>query len=179
LGEAARREVAAAEGGRTTEPAAAVLVLAYPPSEVARAACTTIRQQLAAIDIAVELKELPPILGRSMPEDVDLLYVELALWEPLVDGPRALGERGLAGGCSALMSESLRRLEQAADWSEAVARLQRIDRVAHDEVAVVPLWQLSDWFACRKSVEGVETTPLTLYHNIERWKLNFEYPSEN
>ena len=77
------------------------------------------------------------------------------------------------------MSESLRRLEQAADWSEAVARLQRIDRVAHDEVAVVPLWQLSDWFACRKSVEGVETTPLTLYHNIERWKLSFEYPSEN
>ena len=140
-------------------------------------ACTAIRQQLAAADIAVDLKELPAIPGR-IPADVDLLYVELAMWEPLVDAPRVLGENGLASACSAQMGEALGQLQRAADWNEVCSRLRRIDRLAHDEVAVVPLWQLPDYFAFRKDFAGIEKGTLTLYQNVEQWKPGFQYPSE-
>jgi ABC-type transport system substrate-binding protein len=106
-----RLALALAEGGRRESaslPSPAgrgaggegTLVLAYPPDDIARTACMAIRQQLAAADIAVELKELTTATGQ-VPADVDLLYVELAMWEPLVDAPRVLGENGLAGACSA------------------------------------------------------------------------------
>ncbi len=132
------------------------LVLAFPSDDIAYIACTAIRQQLAAADIVVELKELPAAPGR-VPVDVDLLYVELAMWEPLVDAPRVLGENGLAGACSAQMSEALRQLQQAVEWNDVPARLRRIDRLAHDEIAIVPLWQLPDYFAYRKERHGHRT----------------------
>jgi tetratricopeptide (TPR) repeat protein len=177
LAEAARRELAA---GKDQAPQAAPpsLVLAYPPGETARTACEAIRRQLAAIDVAVELQAVPAVPAGAVPPDFDLLYVDLALWEPLVDAPRLLGEDGLAGGCSPQMSESLGQLEQAADWNEAAAELHRIDRIAHDEVAVLPLYQLTDYFACRKDLKGLEPATLTLYQNVEQWKPGFQYPGE-
>jgi ABC-type transport system substrate-binding protein len=161
------------------EGATAPLVLAYPPDEVARTACTAIQQQLAAVGINVTLKELPAIDTGAMPEDVDLLYAEVAMWEPLVDASRLLGESGLPGGCSSQMSDALRRLGQATDWNDVVALLHRIDRIAHDEVAIVPLWQLNDYFAYRKDLQGVAAKTLSLYQDIEQWKLGFQYPSED
>ncbi len=171
LAEGGRREVTA--GGKDRVPSETGLVLAFPADAVARLACTAIRQQLAAADILVDLKELPSIPGR-IPADVDLLYVELAMWEPLVDAPRVLGENGLASGYSAQMGEALGQLQRAADWSEVCSRLRRIDRLAHDEVAVVPLWQLPDYFAFRKDFDGIKKGTLTLYQNVEQWKPGFQ-----
>jgi ABC-type transport system substrate-binding protein len=178
LAEAARRELAV---GKDQAPQASQpgLVLAYPPGETARTACEAIRRQLAAIEVAVELRALPAVPAGPLPPDIDLLYVDLALWEPLVDAPRVLGEDSLAGGCSAQMSESLGQLEQATDWHDAAVRLHRIDRIAHDEVAVLPLYQLTDYFACRKDLKGLEPATLTLYQNVEQWKPGFQYPSES
>jgi hypothetical protein len=187
LAEGARREVAAgAKAHAAVLPSPnsgrgpggdGSLVLAYPADDMAYVACKAIRQQLAAADIAVELKELPATQG-PVPADVDLLYVEMALWEPLVDARRVLGENGLAGACSPPMADALRQLQQAADWNEASLRLRRVDRLAHDEIAVVPLWQLPDYFAYRKDVAGIDPAALTLYQNVEQWKPGFQYPSE-
>ena len=178
LAEAGRREAAASGQGRTAVASPSpVLVLAFPPGEITRTACEVIRRQLAASDIAVQLKELSAVPSGPIPADVDLLYVELALWEPLVDAARVLGEDGLAGGCSSPMSRALGELQRAATWDEAVARLHRIDRIAHDEVALVPLWQLTDTFAYRKNLEGIKPGTLSLYQDVEQWKLGFEYPS--
>ena len=126
----------------------------FSQGEIARTACAAIRRQLAAIDVAVELKELDPTTAAGAVAEVDLLYVELALWEPVVDAPRLLGAEGLTRGCSAPMSQALGELAAATRWTDAVACLHRIDRVAHDEVAVVPLWQLRDCFAYRKGFAG-------------------------
>jgi tetratricopeptide (TPR) repeat protein len=181
LAEAGRREAAASgrERTATVSPSPSALVLAFPPGDIPRTACEAIRRQLAALDIAVQLKELSAVPSGPIPADVDLLYVELALWEPLVDAARVLGEDGLAGGCSAPMSRALGELQRAATWDEAVARLHRIDRIAHDEVAVVPLWQLTDTFAYRKNLEGINAGTLSLYQDVEQWKLGFQYPKEN
>ena len=154
------------------------VVLGHPPHEIARAACKAIRRHLELVGIPVTLKELPAGTQGPIPAEVDLLYAELAVWEPLVDARRLLGEDGLAGGCSPQMSLALRQLDQAADWSQACAQLRRIHRVAHDEVAVIPLWQLTDHFVCRAGLKGIDSAPITLYENIEKWQPGFQYPAD-
>ncbi len=96
LAEAGRREAAASGQGRTASPSSSALVLAFPPGEIPRTACEAIRRQLAALDIPVQLKELSAVPSGPIPADVDLLYVELSLWEPLVER-RARARRGRIG----------------------------------------------------------------------------------
>ena len=186
LAETARRELAGTGKGQAAseKPFAGsgagddhALVLAYPADDIAYVACQALRQQLATADIQVELKELPEA-PLTVPANVDLLYVELALWEPVSNAPQLLGDGGLAEASSGQMIEALGQLQRVADWSEAAACLRRIDRLAHDELAVVPLWQLADYFAYRKGLGGIANSTLTLYQNVEQWKPGFQYPSE-
>jgi ABC-type transport system substrate-binding protein len=194
LAEVARREVAAAKKKRVTrvqttktaaaedkeEPPATMprLVLAHQPHELARLACTSIQRQLDLIGVAIELRELSGAAPAQIPEDVDLLYAELAICEPLVDAPRLLGEDGPAAGCSPYMGLAIRQLQQAAQWDEVRTILRRIHRLAHREVAVVPLWQLTEHFAYHKSLQGVGARPVSLYQNVEQWQCDFRYPAE-
>jgi ABC-type transport system substrate-binding protein len=185
LAEVGRKGVAAAQKKATPrngqEPSAAKtppLVLAHPPHQLARLACASIQRQLEPIGVAIELRELAGGAPPQIPEDVDLLYAELAMWEPLVDAPRLLGEDGMAAGCTPYMSLALRQLRRAADWQQVRKILHRIDRLAHDEVAVVPLWQLTEHFAYHKSLRGIATRPVTLYENVEQWQRSFQYPAE-
>ena len=124
-GGAGRERPSRTVGGRPRSAAGLVrpapLVLAFPPTEIARTACAAIRRQLAVIDVPVELKELAAVPAGPVPAEVDLLYAELFISEPLVDAPRVLGADGLTGGCSAPMGQALRELVQAANWSEAAA----------------------------------------------------------
>ena len=94
------------------------LVLAYPPDDIARAACASIQKQLKLVGIPVELRAIEGPLPARIPDDVDLLYAELATWEPLVDARRVLGENGLTGGCSSYMSLALRQLDEAVEWDQ-------------------------------------------------------------
>ena len=40
----------------------------------------------------------------------------------------------------------------------------------HAEQTVIPLWQLADQLAYRKSLTGLEDQPITLYHNVQKWR---------
>ncbi len=176
LGEVSRKEVMMA----TRQPAAEMprLVLAHQPEEFARLACASIQRQLKQIGIPIELRELAGGVPAQIPQDVDLLYAELAIWEPLVDAPRLLGEDGMAAGCSPYMSLALRQLRMAAQWQQVSTILHRIDRIAHEEVAIVPLWQLTEHFAYRRNLRGIGTRPVSLYQNVEQWEIAFQYPAE-
>lgn len=155
------------------------LVLAYPPNDVAEVACKAIKRQLEALGIPILLEELPPAPPPRIPDHVDLMYAELAMWEPVVDARRLLGDDGIAGGCSSYMSLALGQLEQAEEWLKVGARLRDIHRIAHDDAAVVALWQLTDHLAYHRSLKGVGARPVTLYQNIEQWQPAFYYPSES
>jgi len=155
------------------------LVLAHPPHEIARVACLSIQRQLGLIGIPIALRELEGPPPKRIPSDIDLLYAELAMWEPAVDARRLLGPHGIAGECSPYMSLALRKLEEANDWDEVVRALHAIHRIAHDDVAVVPLWQLTDYFAYREELTGIGTRPVTLYENVEQWQLDFRFPGES
>lgn len=154
------------------------LVLAYPAHEIAEVACKGIQRQLEVVGIPIALEELPPTVPQRVPDHVDLLYAELAAWEPVVDARRLLGEEGLSGGCSVYMSLALGQLEREAEWRKVGDRLRQVHRIAHDDVAVVPLWQLTDHFAYHRSLQGVGTLPVRLYQNVEQWQPGFYYPSE-
>lgn len=150
------------------------LTLAYPSSTIARDVCDTIRQQLELVDIPCQLIELAPgDLARGEVK-YDLLYAELAFWEPVVDARRLLGADGLTGGCSAYMDQALRSLDAARNWGEVRSRLREVHRIAHREATVIPLWQTVNYFAYRKTLQNVGQRPVTLYQNVEAWQTRIE-----
>jgi len=146
------------------------LVLAHAPDAVAQTACEAIRRQLHEVGIELELRAFGPGEPVGLSDDVDLVYVELAAWEPVVDAWPLLGENGMAGAVSPYLSLALRQLRQATDWRRVSARLREIHRIVYDEVAVVPLWQLTDHFLYHRSLRGFGSRPVTLYENVERWR---------
>jgi tetratricopeptide (TPR) repeat protein len=154
------------------------LVLAYPADAIARLAVGTIKKQLALVGIPIETAELPAGVPARLTDKIDLLYAELAMWEPVVDARRLLDRDGLAGSCSPYMSLALKQLEEAADWPTVGLKLRQIHQLAHGEVAVVPLWQLTDFFAYRRNLSGVGSRPVTLYQHVESWKVKLQDPTE-
>ncbi len=167
-------------GGTGKEMAATPLVLAYPPGSVAHAACSMIQRHCAAVGIVVSPRLLTPkeIVGAEQgrfPQGVDLLYVELAAWEPVVDAARLFGSGGLCSHGSSYLQLGLRRLADAADWPTARAALNAIHRAVHDEATLIPLWQLTEYMAFHTELEGVGTRPVTLYQNVEQWRPAFHF----
>ena len=63
------------------------------------------------------------------------------------------------------------QLHQADNWNTAGRRLKAIHQACFDDVSVIPLWQLSDYFAHGPNVEGVGTQPVSLYQNVEEWRV--------
>jgi ABC-type transport system substrate-binding protein len=160
------------DGDQVPEPIAAseALVLAHPPHDTARMACTLIKRQLGLVGIDVKLVERSPSLLDGVPHDVDLWYVELAMWEPLVDAHRLLGPEGLTGEPSPYMTLALRHLHEAETWAEVGRAMRKIHQTAYDETTVIPLWQMVDFCAAREEVEGMGDSPVTLYQNVESWR---------
>ncbi len=181
LAEVAFQELVEAAKKEKREPLPSMppLVLAYPPQDVARLAVEQIRRQLKLVGIQIELKEIEGDLPRQVPPSVDLLYAELAIWEPVVDAGRLLGPNGPARGASPYMRLALDQLLGAGDWPEVGRRLREIHGLAHGELAVVPLWQLTNYFAAYQSVQGIGPSPVTLYQNVEQWQPKFYYPAED
>lgn len=154
------------------------LVLAHPAHELARVACTSIQRQLKLVEIPVTLRELPSGVPARIPDDVDLLYVELTMAEPVVDAGRLLGEDGISGSPSNFMGQALRQLDQATDWAQVASRLRYIHWLTQKEVCIVPLWQLIDHFAYERSLKGAGPSPVSLYQNVERWEPATRYATE-
>lgn len=173
-------------GAKAVDPpdgaAAAPLVLAHPANPIAHAACNLIQRHLAVVGIVVVPRPLTAAefagaeQGR-FPDGVDLLYVELATWEPVADAARLFGPGGLCSHGSGYVQLGLRRLADAADWPAARAALNTIHRAVHDEVSVIPLWQLAEHFAYRKELQGLVTRPITLYQDVEDWRPAFRFAS--
>jgi hypothetical protein len=152
------------------------LVLAHPAEPIARVACQSIARQLRLIGLAIAVRELAP--GQPAGDDVDLLYSEAAMREPIIDAWRLLGPGGTTGDCTPTMLATLRLLQRAADDQQAGAQLHEIHRLAAAELPVLPLWQLVDHLAWHTSVKGIGSQPVTLYDDVEQWQAEFRIPSQ-
>ncbi len=147
------------------------LLLVHAAAAVPRIASAAIAQYLTAIQIPCETKELRP--GQTIPQDDDwdLLYMDMIFTEPMFDIRRLLGAEGLIAGGSSYLELALRRLGLATNWEQSRETLHDIHRLAHEEVAVVPLWQLTEFFAFQPRLQEVGDFPLSLYQHVEGWKL--------
>jgi ABC-type transport system substrate-binding protein len=152
------------------------LALAHPAEPIARVACQSIARQLRLLGLAVTVRELAP--GQAAEDDVDLVYAETAMREPIVDCWRLLGPGGATGDCSPTMLAVLRGLQTAADEQAANEKLKEIHRLAAAELPAIPLWQLVDHLAYHTSVQGIGQRPVSLYDNVEQWQAEFRIPTE-
>jgi ABC-type transport system substrate-binding protein len=168
----------AAEERQEEGPELDEFVLAHPVGELANFVCKQIQTQLEIVGITCKLRELPA--GQTlMPDDkYDLLYLELAMQEPLVDLGRAFGPEGIATAKEPYVGLTLRQLDQAETWKDARERLHELHRQLYEDVTVLPLWQMVDHFVYRKGLRGVSGRPIYLYQNIDRWRVSPPVPNE-
>lgn len=152
-------------------PELGTLVLAHPDDFLTKAVCEVIVQQLDAVGIKCQLKALPPGETRDSSGDYDLLYAELAVWEPLTDVRRLFADDGLVASGNPYISLALRRLDTATNWKEAAQLLHELHFIAHNEVMVVPLWQLVDHFAHHPRLRSLGDENVSLYQNVEQWQV--------
>jgi hypothetical protein len=135
-----------------------------------------IQRQWEAIGLTIELVpyDASEPIGRS--ENIDFWYVECQIREPLVDAGRIFSPAGFVGHASPHMLMALRQLKEANNWREVSERLRELHRIAFDETTVLPLWQMTEYYAFRKGTGGVGASHVTLYQNIEQWRIPFYLP---
>lgn len=171
---ATKQIVELAKKRQEPEPKLTKLILGYPGGEVARIGCQAIQTYMKVIGIEVELREFPPGVTEDASKECDLTYKEIAIWEPATDARRMLGPTGVAPTTSPYVAQSLRWLEESENWSDIRARLVDIHRAAYNDVAVLPLWQVVDYFAYHKRLQNVGERPVWLYQNVEQWRISVE-----
>ena len=66
---------------------------------------------------------------------------------------------------------ALRQLEAAHTWQDARKRLFELHTMTHDEVAILPLWQLAEHYAHHAGLRGLGPKVAALYHDVEQWKI--------
>jgi peptide/nickel transport system substrate-binding protein len=148
------------------------LVLAHPADPVARVACESIQVELGNIGIPIKLVEFTADELLAGKVDYDLRYAELAVWEPVADARALLGPDGLAGGlCSPYLAAALRDLDGMTNWKDVRAKLAEIHDVAQHDLPLIPLWQTVNYFAYRTGVQGIGEAPVSLYQNVDRWRV--------
>ena len=170
----ARRELKEIAGKRDEElPKETKLIIGYPSNHVARVSCQAIQNylQVPGIDIQIELRELPPGMSHDPTGEVDLLYVQVAMWEPVIDARRLLAPSGVASVGNEYVGMALRRLDAAKNWREARNRLKELHRIAYEQVAVIPLWQTVNSMVYSRRLRGIGSNPLNLYQDVEQWKV--------
>ena len=77
----------------------------------------------------------------------------------------------LSAIASPRIMQLLLQLEHAQDWNSAKELVTQIDRESHDELAVIPLWQIQDYYAYRSRLKGPAETAAHLYQGIEQWQI--------
>jgi ABC-type transport system substrate-binding protein len=147
------------------------LVIGYPGNQIARVACQAISQYLEVVGIKCELRELPLGASEDATGEVDLLYQQVAMWEPVIDARRLLAPRGGTSVGNEYVGMALRRLDEAKNWREARQQLHELHRIVHEQVAVIPLWQTVNYLVYSQRLQGIGPAPLTLYQDVEQWQV--------
>jgi ABC-type transport system substrate-binding protein len=160
----------AAEKTGEEAPRIEKLILAHPDDEIPRIACQHIANNWRLMGLEVELLVLPP--GRGIPDGKwHFTYADLRITEPLTDASRLLAADGFARCSSPYLNLALRQLEDSENWSQAGQRLRAVHQICFDDVSVLPLWQIADHFAYRSTIDGLGLQPVSLYQNVEQWRL--------
>jgi tetratricopeptide (TPR) repeat protein len=162
---------AAYEKRKQKAPELTPITLGHPADEISRIACRGLVKQWKQIGVECKLVEFPPGVFDDTEAKCDLVYLQLAAVEPLIDAGRLLGREGLVPADNATIQLTLQQIEQARNWQQARERLLMLHRLVHEDVTLLPLWQTHDHFAYRRTLQGVTSARTALYQDIEQWQL--------
>jgi peptide/nickel transport system substrate-binding protein len=154
----------------------------YPSTPEAQAVVPKIAEGWRKLDLEVETIERSESeleQGLRSGRRFDLAYRASTASEPIWEaGPMlcppydaAPSASGLEAVASARILELLLRLERAPEVPTATGVVVTIARDSHDELPVLPLWQLQDHFAWRKRLKGPAESSQNLYQGIESWEI--------
>ena len=160
------------------EPQLKPLVLGYPSHEAAQVAAQAIATQLQFMGLECQLHEFARGATRDSDTVCDLVYAEVAIWEPLIDARRLFGAGGIAPNDNAYVRRAVRWLDKAQSWGEVRERLLEVHRTVYNEVAIVPLWQTVEFFAYNNRLRNLGDRPVWIYQNVEQWRLGAKMGSQ-
>ncbi|MDB5351106.1 MAG: ABC-type dipeptide transport system, periplasmic component [Planctomycetota bacterium] len=159
-----------------------VLTLEYPAIAEAQAAVPKIAESLrqAGLEITtVERTESELEEAIRSGRKFDLVYRVSKCVEPVWDvGPMLCpgfdapsDADALAAIASPRIMQLLLQLEHAQDQNSAKELVIQIDRESRDELPIIPLWQLQDFYAYRGRLKGPGETADHLYQGIDQWQI--------
>ena len=148
------------------------LVLAHTTDEVARIASRAIQSSWQQMGLDVSLRELEP--GQVVPEDKDwdFLYYQIAMQEPLTDCERLFGAQGIVPEMSAPVQQTMRKLGYADSWQFTGQTMRRLHRQIYNDLTVIPLFQLQEFYAYRDNVKNIGPSVVNFYENIFAWRID-------
>ena len=164
--------------------------LHHPDTEEAAAACKFIKDYWKVVGIEVDLKPMPT---QQLEEEVaagrrfELVYRVHYVRDPVLDAARVLclgppiapDGAVMPNAASAWLRQNLRELEFATGWPLANEKLALLQHQAHDDVALIPLWQLNDYYAYQKRLKGVVDNSIGMYQDAEKWQLEPWYRKDS
>jgi len=162
------------------------LTLRYPQGDPAvEAACQAIREQLAALNLGIDLQLLPRSERELHHDVIDTHDYELAyfswdfpdksywLW-PMFD-PRAVepgGRNFLGYQNDAGLVSLFHRMQTHRDFSVVQELGRNIHQVIYDRMPIIPLWQLDTHVAMHQTLSiPVDLDPLLIFPGVENWTL--------
>ncbi len=153
------------------------IVLVYPKGTQAETICAFIARYWGSAGVKTKLRELPE--GQFFPEDddYDFVFVECTMQEPLVDARRIFGQTGLVKTIDASVEQALDRIDRVRNWQAAGASLRNLHEKVYNEVTILPLWQVPQYYAYRSSVRNIGFDINTIYQNVEQWRIELEEPT--
>lgn len=168
--ELAKRELQSAANVKGEQPPKlGEVVLGHPPQELPTLVCKAMAKQLKNLKMECRTVELT---GPESRAQCDFVYAELLLAEPLVDVVRLLGPQGLHPAINPHVRLGIRQVEDATTWNQAGQRLKQLHRVLHEDLTLLPLWQTPEHFAVHKNLQGISAAPISLYQDIEQWRVS-------
>ncbi len=165
----------AAEKNGTEAPKMKKLVVGCPDFEFARVAVQAMIQQWKIVGIEAEMLVLPSDETFAHTDACDLIYVTATMWEPATDIERLLGGNGIAASDNPFIIQGLEKLRAARNWREVRLAMQDLHRLVDYHLPVLPLWQITDRFVCSRYVEGLSDRPLSLFQNVDAWRVNLGF----
>lgn len=145
--------------------------LGVPDSEAAKTAGEAFVQQWNLVQIPARLVVLPKGQSDARDGSIDLLYVAAGIWEPATDAERIFGVDGFAPTSNPYIVQAISQLKFARNWVEVRRSLQDLHTLVDSHLPILPLWQVTDFFATRSYLNGFATEPMSLYQDMERWRL--------
>jgi hypothetical protein len=151
---------------------APTLILAHPSSSTATEAARTIAVMWSLLGVPTKTLPLEPYESIPSHDDWDVLYVELAMEEPLTDIMQVVGRDGLASEVTAVTEQTLQQLAFTGSWRSSTNLLRRLHRQLTVDMTIIPLYQVKEHYAYRNTVTGIGRDIIHLYQHIGRWKID-------